>query len=60
MARTVALIGSLALICLLAALTISVAVDEGVDILVILSLIVIALLGFGVLGALASPPPPDE
>jgi hypothetical protein len=60
MARTVALLGTLALICLLAALTISVAVDEGVDILVIISLIVIALLGFGVLGALASPPPPDE
>jgi hypothetical protein len=56
MARTVALIGSLALIGLLAALTISVAVDEGVDILVVLSLIVIALLGAGVLGALASPP----
>jgi hypothetical protein len=56
MARTVALIGSLVLICLLAALTISVAVDEGVDILVVLSLIVIALLGFGVLGALTSPP----
>jgi hypothetical protein len=59
MARTAALLGSLALIALLAALTISVAVDEGVDILVILSLIVIALLGFGVLGALSSPPP-DE
>jgi hypothetical protein len=59
MARTVALVGSLALICLLAALTISVAVDEGVDILVIISLILIALLGFGVLGALSSPPP-DE
>jgi hypothetical protein len=59
MARTVALVGSLAFICLLAALTISVAVDEGVDILVIISLIVIVLLGFGVLGALSSPPP-DE
>jgi hypothetical protein len=59
MARTVALVGSLAFICLLAALTISVAVDEGVDILVVISLIVIALLGFGVLGALSSPPP-DE
>jgi hypothetical protein len=59
MARVVALISSLALICLVAALTISVAVDEGVDILVIVSLVVIALLGFGVLGALASPPP-DE
>jgi hypothetical protein len=59
MARTVALIGSLALICLLAVLTISVAADDGVDILVIVSLVVIALLGFGVLGALAQPPP-DE
>jgi hypothetical protein len=59
MARVVALIGSLALICLVAALTISVAADEGVDILVIVSLVVIALLGFGVLGALASPPPDD-
>jgi hypothetical protein len=59
MARVVALIGTLALICLVAALTISVALDEGVDILVIVSLVVIALLGFGVLGALASPPP-DE
>jgi hypothetical protein len=59
MARTVALVGSLALICLLAALTISVAVDEGVDILVIVSLIILALLGFGVLGALGSAPP-DE
>ncbi|HEY6776092.1 MAG TPA: hypothetical protein VI122_06250 [Thermoleophilaceae bacterium] len=59
MARTVALVGSLALICLLAALTISVAVDDGVDILVIVSFIVLALLGFGVLGALSSAPP-DE
>jgi hypothetical protein len=59
MGRTIALVGSLALICLLAALTISVAVDEGVDILVVVSLIVLALLGFGVLGALGSPPP-DE
>jgi hypothetical protein len=56
MARTVALIGSLAFICLLAILTISVAADDGVDILVIVSLIVIALLGLGVLGAFAQPP----
>jgi len=59
MARTVALACSLALICLLAGLTVSVAVDDGVDILVIVSLIVLALLGFGVLGALSSAPP-DE
>ncbi len=57
MARTLVLIASLSIICLLAFLTISVAVREGVDILVILSLIVLALLGFGVLGALASTPP---
>ena len=59
MARTATLLGSLAIIGLLAVLTISVMVDDGVDILVILSLIVIALLGFGVLGALVSAPP-DE
>jgi hypothetical protein len=59
MGRTVAFVGSLAMICLLAFLTIIVAVEEGVDILVIVSLILIALLGFGVLGALGSAPP-DE
>ena len=57
MARTLLLIASLSIICQLAFLTLSVAVREGVDILVILSLIVLALLGFGVLGALASTPP---
>jgi hypothetical protein len=59
MGRTVAFVGSMAMICLLAFLTIIVAVEEGVDILVIVSLILIALLGFGVLGALGSAPP-DE
>jgi hypothetical protein len=59
MARTAALLGSLVIIGLLTVLTISVVVDDGVDVLVILSLIVIALLGFGVLGALVSAPP-DE
>jgi hypothetical protein len=57
MARTFVLIASLGIICLLAFLTVTVALREGVDILVILSLIVLALLGFGVLGALASHPP---
>ncbi len=57
MARTLVLIASLSIICLLGFLTISVAVREGIDILVIVSLIVLALLGFGVLGALASTPP---
>ena len=55
-ARNLALFASLALICLLGFLTISVAVDQGVDFLVIISLAVLALLAFGVLGALTSPP----
>jgi hypothetical protein len=59
MARTIVLAASLAMICLLAFLTISVAVREGIDVLVVLSLIILALLGFGVLGALGSRPP-DE
>jgi hypothetical protein len=57
MARTLVLGLSLAIICLLAFLTISVAVRDGVDILVVVSVIVLALLGIGVLGALTSPPP---
>jgi hypothetical protein len=37
-------------------LTIEVAVTEGVDVLVVLSLLVLALFGFGVVGALRNPP----
>ena len=57
MARTLVLIGSIAIIGLLAFLTVKVAVEEGIDILVVVSLVVLALLGFGVLGALSSRPP---
>ena len=57
MGRTLALAGSLAIICLLAFLTISVAIERGIDVLVVLSVIILALLGFGILGALTSPPP---
>ena len=60
MARALALGGSLAIICLLAFLTVSVAVEDGIDILVVVSGIVLLLLGIGVLGALSTPPPPDE
>ena len=59
MARTLVLGGTLAIICLLAFLTISVAVKDGIDVLVVVSVIVLALLGIGVLGALSTPPPPD-
>jgi hypothetical protein len=54
--RNIALVASLVLICLLGFLTLSVAVSEGVDFLVLISLLVLALLAFGVLGALTSPP----
>jgi hypothetical protein len=57
MARTLVLVASLGIIGLLAFLTASVAIREGIDILVVVSLIVLALLGVGVLGALTSTPP---
>ena len=56
MGRALVLVGSLAIIGLLAFLTVTVAVEEGVDVLVVVSLIVLALLAFGVLGALTTPP----
>lgn len=55
-ARNAVLAAALALIGLLAFLTLSVAIEHGVDILVVVSLFVLALLGFGVLGALTTPP----
>ena len=55
-ARNGALVAALALIGVLAFLTLRVAMEHGVDVLVVLSLLVLALLGFGVLGALTTPP----
>ena len=49
--------GSLVIICLLAFLTITVALERGVDVLVVLSGIILALLGIGILGALSTPQP---
>lgn len=57
MARTLVLLLSLVMICGLAFLTVSVAVEDGVTPLVVVSGIILALLGFGVLGALTTPPP---
>ena len=45
---------ALALIAFLAYLTVRVMIDDGVDVLVLISLVVLAILGFGVLGALGS------
>jgi hypothetical protein len=56
MARALVLGCSLTIICLLAFLTVTVAVRDGVDILVVVSGIVLVLLGIGVLGALTTPP----
>ncbi len=55
MARNLVLVGALALIGLLTYLTISVAVREGIDLLVVISIVVLALLGVGVIGALTAP-----
>ncbi len=55
-ARTAALLASLALIGLLAALTIQVMLDDGLTPLVAISLCLLALLAVGVVGALTTPP----
>jgi hypothetical protein len=60
MARTAVLAGSLAIILLLAGLTIAAAAEGGINVLgVLVTLFVLVLLGFGILGALLSRPP-DE
>ena len=48
------LFGSFALLALLAFLTVSVAIRDGVTVVVVLSGVILLLLGFGVLGAMGS------
>jgi len=55
MARNAVLLAALSLILLFAFLTVSVLVREGIDLLVVISLFILALLGFGVIGALTAP-----
>ena len=58
MARNAVLAGTLAIILLLGGLTIAAAIEGGISVLgVLVTLLVLALLGFGVLGALWSRPP---
>ena len=60
MGRTAVLAGTLAMIVLLIGLTVGAAIEGGINALgVVVTLLVLALLGFGVLGALWSRPP-DE
>lgn len=54
--RTAALAGTLALIALLGALTLNVMITKGFDILVAVSLVILAMFAFGVVGALINPP----
>ena len=54
--RTAILASALAFIALLGALTVNVLVREGPDVLVGASLLVLALFGFGIVGALRHPP----
>jgi hypothetical protein len=54
MQRTLALGAALAMILVLLFLTLSVAFQHGVDVLVVVSFVVLAILGFGVLGAIWS------
>jgi hypothetical protein len=54
--RTAALVATLGFVGLLAVLTIDVVVQTGVDVLVILALVVLAMVGYGVLGALRHRP----
>ena len=54
--RTAALLASLALIGLLTYLTISVIIDDGFTPLVAVSLVILAMLGIGVVGALTTHP----
>jgi hypothetical protein len=55
MGRTVALSGALLIVAVLAFLTIRVAIKDGVDVLVVTSCVVLALVGVGVIGALNAP-----
>ncbi len=54
--RTPILVAVLAFIAVLAGLTLSVVVREGPDVLTLGSLLVLALFGFGIVGALRHPP----
>jgi len=56
MSRTLVLGAALAFLAVLGFLTLFVLFSSGLDVLVVLSLVIVGLLGFGVIGSLASPP----
>ena len=54
--RRLALTAALTLIAVLTFLTVALMVQDGVNVRTVVSLLVLALIGFGVLGALNQPP----
>jgi hypothetical protein len=54
--RIVALGGTLLLVLLLGGLTVDVMLQSGFDVLVLISLVIVGMVGFGVIGALLNPP----
>jgi hypothetical protein len=54
--RSAITIGALIFCCVLGFLTVYVMLVDGPDVLTVLSLIVLALMGFGIVGALTEPP----
>jgi hypothetical protein len=56
MSRTIVLGVALAFVAVLAFLTLYVLIWTGPDVLVVLSLVILALFAVGVIGALATPP----
>lgn len=54
--RTAALVATLVFVGMLAVLTIDVVVRTGVDVLVVAALVVLAMVGYGVFGALRHRP----
>ncbi len=54
--RTAILVSALAMIALLAGLTLNVAIRTGPDVLTVASVLILAMFGFGIVGALRHPP----
>lgn len=54
--RTALLVGGLAFVALFALMTVSVAIEHGVDVLVVISVAIVGLLGLALIAALREPP----
>jgi hypothetical protein len=54
--RTALLVGGLVFVALFAAMTLAVALEHGISILVVVAVAVIAMLGLALVGALREPP----